>query len=100
MEFNLNSRWAVITEINQVIIGKREVVKTGDNKGKPVIIRRWYYNNFEQALEGLIDRDIKELEKLEDLVARIEELKNDIKAMLKSTEKLHQRMSGKTSRVR
>jgi len=84
MQFDLNARWAVITEINQVTIAQKSIGKTGKGKGKTTIGRRFYYNNLEDALNGLIDRDINELEKLEEIVDRIAELKQEVQIMLKN----------------
>jgi hypothetical protein len=83
MKFNLNARWAVETEEIQVTISRRRVAEKGKNKGKEYLSPSYYYNNMEQALFGLIDRDINGLEKVEEIVERISELKVEIKNMLK-----------------
>lgn len=84
MKFDLNSRWAVMTEDRQVTIARRQInQKTGAVYYSPT----YYYNNMAQALDGLIDRDINELEKLEEIVERISELKSEIKTMLGSAKK-------------
>ncbi len=83
MRFNLNARWAVETEENQVTISRRQTVQEGDNKGKEYLSPSYYYNNMGQALDGLVDRDINGLEKIEFVVGRIESLKSEIKVMLK-----------------
>lgn len=87
MKFDLNARWAIETEENQVTIHRRQFVKEGDNKGKEYLQPSYYYNNMEQALLGFIDRDINGLEKAQDFAERITELKSEIKTMLKTAEK-------------
>ena len=83
MRFNLNNKWAVVTEEHQVSIAMRRKVLEGDNKGKEYLTPTYYYNNFEEALKGLIDRDIQSLEKVEQIEGRSAELKKDVQIMLK-----------------
>jgi hypothetical protein len=86
MRFNLNARWSIETEINQVILIQKRIALTGKSKGQEIDGRRWFWNNFEDALEGLIDRDIDCLEKVEEIVGRIKELKAEIRTMLRDIE--------------
>ena len=84
MYFDLNNTWAVESDPLQVcIIKKGTGKKGGKNEGKSVEIDRFYYPDFMKALNGLVDRDIQSLEKIEDVVDRIDQLKQDIKVMLK-----------------
>jgi len=83
MRFNLNNKWAVITEEQQVCIAMRRVGLAGKGKGIETLAPKYYYNNFEEALKGLIDRDIQSLEKLFEVEDRISTLKNDLHLLIK-----------------
>jgi len=74
----LNSRWSIDSDSMCVTILEHAVSK---KTGKPYFSGRWYYPNFKSALEGLIDRDVQSLSKLEYMVERIDELKADISAL-------------------
>jgi len=86
MRFKLNPSWSIETEINQVILIQTKTGLTGKAKGKVVDGRRWFWNNFTDALNGMIDRDIQSLEKVEQIEGRIAGLKSEIKTMLKNLE--------------
>lgn len=83
MRFDLNARWSIETEINQVVLIQKKIGITGKSKGKEVDGRRWYWSNFEDALKGLIDKDIQCLEKVEQIAERAQELKTEVQKMLK-----------------
>lgn len=83
MQFNLNEKWAISADVNCVTISQRKIKEKGTDAGAEYFHSTWYYNNLEQALIGLIDRDVQDLEKLEDVVNRIAELKNNVKLMVK-----------------
>ena len=84
MRFKLNNKWSIDTEINQVVLIQTTIGQEGKCKGKLIDGRRWYWNNFEDTLNGMIDRDIQCLEKVEEIEERIKTLKSDIELMLKS----------------
>jgi len=86
MRFKLNANWSIETEINQVTLIQTSIAQKGTFKGKMVDGNRWYWNNFTDALEKLIDMDIQSLEKVEEIEGRIANLKSEIKTMLKSLE--------------
>jgi len=83
MRFNLNNKWAVITEEQQVCIAMRKISKSEKSDGEEYLSPTYYYNNFEEALKGLIDRDIQGLEKLSEVEGRISDLKNDMRLLIK-----------------
>ena len=83
MRFKLNANWSIETEINQVTLIQTSIAQKGTFKGKMVDGNRWYWNNFTDALEKLIDMDIQSLEKVEEIEGRIAELKKDVQTMLK-----------------
>jgi uncharacterized small protein (DUF1192 family) len=82
MRFNLNAKWAIETEINQVVLVQKGISEGEKTKGEIVDLRRWYWNNFEDALNGMIDRDIQCLEKVEEIEERIVALKSEVRLML------------------
>lgn len=86
MRFNLNKDWAVITDNIQVVVAKRHFRK----EGREELVQQYYYNNFENAINGIIDRDIQSLEQVEDIADRIDTLKKDVKIMLTEVEKAMQ----------
>jgi hypothetical protein len=74
----LNKDWAITSDRYSVTI-----CKIGKSKaGKETFTHKWYYQNYEQALEGLIDRDLQDLDTLKDIAKRIKKLKTDIRKML------------------
>ena len=87
MRFKLNNNWSIKTEIDQVTLIRTAIAQKGKFFGKMVDGRKWYWNNFEDALNGLIDRDIQSLEKIEQVAERIIILKSELQLMLKSIEK-------------
>jgi hypothetical protein len=76
MRINLNAKWAVLIDEDQITIAKR---KTGTDAISPIA----HFNNFHGAIDGLIDRDIQGIEKLEEVEARIAELKAEIFTLIK-----------------
>ena len=87
MRFKLNANWSIETEINQVILIQTKTGMTGKAKGKVVDGRRWFWNNFTDALNGMIDRDIQCLEKVSEIEGRIATLKSEVQLMLKLIER-------------
>jgi len=83
MRFQLNASWSIETDIDQVTLIQTAIAQKGKFEGKMVDGRRWYWNNFEDALNGLIDRDIQSLDKVEQIAGGIAGLKIEIQAMLK-----------------
>ena len=83
MRFKLNASWSIETDIDQVTLIQTAIAQKGKFEGKMVDGRRWYWNNFEDALNGLIDRDIQSLEKVEEIDERVSALKSEVQAMLK-----------------
>jgi len=73
MEFLIGDKYKLSTDKYCVIISKKE-----KNKADIRWRNKWYYPDFETALAGLIDRDIKNVEKLEFIVDHITQLKADI----------------------
>ncbi len=78
MEIEIGSKWKLSSDESCVTISERQVVKSGNNKGRVSYMPRWYYPNIETALTALVDRDIQGLEKLEYVNGRMDELKKDI----------------------
>ena len=83
MRFKLNASWSIETDIDQVTLIQTAIAQKGKFEGKMVDGRRWYWNNFEDALNGLIDRDIQSLEKVEQIAERISSLKLEVQKMLR-----------------
>ena len=82
MRFKLNASWSIETDIDQVTLIQTAIAQKGKFEGKMVDGRRWYWNNFEDALNGLIDRDIQSLEKVEQIAERVSALKSEVQLML------------------
>jgi len=87
MRFKLNANWSIETEINQVTLIQTSIAQKGTFKGKMVDGNRWYWNNFTDALNGMIDRDIQCLEKVSEIEGRIATLKSEVQLMLKLIER-------------
>ena len=71
----LNERWYLDSDENCVTVLERCTKK---KTGEKYFRSKWYYQNFKQALEGLVDRDIQSIKKLEYIVERIEQLKSEL----------------------
>jgi hypothetical protein len=87
MRFKLNASWSIETDIDQVTLIQTAIAQKGKFEGKMVDGRRWYWNNFEDALNGMIDRDIQCLEKVSEIEGRIATLKSEVQLMLKLIER-------------
>jgi hypothetical protein len=83
MRLNLNPKWAVLIDEDQITLAKRLIVKEGKNKGTENLSPVAYWNNFEDAINGLIDRNIQGIESLELVESRISELKAEIFTLIK-----------------
>ena len=71
----LNNTWYLGSDENSVTVFEE---MTHKKTGKKYKVGRWYYPDFRTALEGLTNRDIQRLDKLELIVERIEKLRHDI----------------------
>lgn len=74
----LNKKWSLDADVNCVTVYESLINK---KTGKEYLRARWHYPNFESALKGLVDRDIQSIRKLEYIVDRIAELKQDVKTL-------------------
>jgi len=76
----IGKEWGIDSDQQCVTIHKKTVTEKGEIRWRPM----WYFNNFEQALMGLIDRDIQSQDtgEIGFLVSRIKDLKKEIKDAL------------------
>ncbi len=72
----LNTKWALKSDESCI-----SVCKAKRKKGELIYEPKYHYNNFEQALCGIIDRDLQDLnlDNFKDMANRIDELKEYIK---------------------
>lgn len=73
---DINDDWGITSDAISVTIYKKGINQT---TGKLYYSAKWHYNNFVQALQALVDRDIQVCGTLHDVVKRIKELREDIK---------------------
>ncbi len=75
----LNDKWALKSDEYCV-----SVCKAKKRKGQLIYEPKYFYNNYHQALAGIIDRDIQgiDLSDFRDVCKRITELKADIKKIV------------------
>lgn len=75
-------QFAITSDEDCVTISKVRTVQSGKNKGKEYLEPRWYYPNFEQAFESLIEKQIM-ISKSEDLLQTIRKVKEEIIGSIK-----------------
>lgn len=76
---DINDDWGITSDAISVTIHKKGI---NQKTGELYYSAKWHYNNFVQALQALVDRDIQVCGTLHDVVKRIEELREDIKVFV------------------
>lgn len=80
---DINDRWVISSDQRNVTISKKQIHQaTGELYFHP----KWHYNDFTMALQALVDKDIQLCDSFHDVVARIKELKVDIKKWIDENE--------------
>lgn len=81
---DINEDWGMGSDSTCVTIYKK-----GKNKktGEIYYSATWYYNNYVQAFQALVDRDIQLCSSFHDIVNRIETLRKDIEIAVKELDK-------------
>jgi len=80
---DINERWVISSDVRNVTISKKQIHQT---TGELYFHPKWHYNDFTMALQALVDRDIQLCDNFHDVVARIKELKVDIKRFIDEKE--------------
>lgn len=80
----LGDNWALKSDSYCVTVCRKHIAKTGKLEGQVEYKPTWYYNNYQQALEGIVDRDVQNIDasSLEEICKRIEKIKEFIKDAL------------------
>ncbi len=81
---DINEDWGMSSDSTCVTVYKKVKNK---KTGKMYYSATWYYNNFVQAFQALVDRDIQLHNSFHDMVNRIEVLRKDIEIAMKELDK-------------
>ena len=85
-EWILDDKWKINTDSYNVILMEKKIPKETAENQEPYWTPEGYYPNFKMALERLIDKNCRNLESLEDVVKKIDE----VKAMIKKIKEVPQ----------
>ncbi len=75
---DINEDWGISSDSSCVTIYKKSIHK---GTGKLYYSATWHYNDFVQALQGLVDRGIYVEHSFENIVDQIKKLREEIKVL-------------------